>query len=127
MKPAQISLLFVDDSDMDVELAVRMLKREGFALTWARVEDEAGLRSALAQATPDVILSDFSMPLFSGTDALRVARELQPAVPFIFLSGSIGEDRAHQARGQGVSDCIEKGDIEALAMALRRVLEAHSE
>jgi CheY-like chemotaxis protein len=121
-----VNILFVDDSEMDAELAARMLKRKGFALSWSRVEDEAGMRRALAQATPDVILSDFSMPLFSGPDALRVARELMPGVPFVFLSGSIGEERARQARSEGASDCVEKGDTEALAAALRQVLGAQT-
>jgi CheY-like chemotaxis protein len=71
--------------------------RAGRADPHRRVTSEAALRAALADEVPDIILSDFSMPGFSGQDALRIARELVPDTPFLFVSGTIGEELAIEA------------------------------
>ncbi|HEX6267180.1 MAG TPA: response regulator, partial [Burkholderiales bacterium] len=97
MNRSSVDVLFIEDSQDDVELAVRALSRDGLAATFNRVESADGLRRALANVVPDVILSDFSMPNFDGIQALRLARELAPAVPFIFVSGTIGEEVAIEA------------------------------
>jgi diguanylate cyclase (GGDEF)-like protein len=80
------------------------------------------MRDALAAARPDAILSDFSMPNFGGLDALRLARELMPETPFIFVSGTIGEERAIEAIRMGATDYILKGSMGRLGTAVRRAL-----
>src|SRR6185312_2666592 len=77
---------------------------------------------AIAAARPDAVLSDFSMPNFSGLDALRLARELIPETPFIFVSGTIGEERAIEAIRSGATDYILKGSMGRLSTAVRRAL-----
>src|SRR5918999_1087534 len=88
-----VNILFIEDSEHDVELAVRTLERDGLQASWRQVATEPTLKEALAAALPDVIVSDFSMPGFDGLLALRISRQLAPAVPFIFVSGTIGEER----------------------------------
>lgn len=114
----------MDDSDIDVELALRVLKQGRLQAEWQRVDREDALRRALAQSQPDVILSDFSMPLFDGARALRVVHEVAPRVPFIFLSGTIGGDRAAEAMRLGAAAYVEKGDAPRLLAVLMRVLDA---
>ena len=81
------------------------------------------MRAALAAALPDVILSDFSLPQFDGMSALAVAREVAPDVPFIFLSGTIGEERAIEALKCGAIDYVLKTNPKRLVPAVQRALE----
>jgi diguanylate cyclase (GGDEF)-like protein len=117
---ARLNLLFVEDSAQDVELALRALKRDGVEAAWRRVDSELAMRAALSEAQPDVILSDFSMPQFDGLLALRLAREVAPHVPFIFLSGTIGEERAIEAIRMGATDYILKSSMRRLGTAVKR-------
>jgi CheY-like chemotaxis protein len=121
MQKIKLKVLFVDDCDADVELALRLLKQRGFEIAWDRVEMEGDMRRLLTESPPQLILSDFSMPCFEGALALRVARELAPQVPFVFLSGSIGEKRAAEAMQLGAAGYVEKGNIDQLDGILRRV------
>jgi diguanylate cyclase (GGDEF)-like protein len=124
---APISLLFVEDSKEDVELALRALKRDGLEARPRHIDSEPALREALAASQPDAILSDFSMPGFDGLHALRIARELAPQVPFIFVSGTIGEERAIEAIRMGATDYILKSSMRRLGTAVRRALSEAAE
>jgi diguanylate cyclase len=117
---ARLNLLFVEDSAQDVELALRALQRDGVEAAWRRVDSEPAMRAALSEAPPDVIVSDFSMPQFDGLLALRLAREVAPHVPFIFLSGTIGEERAIEAIRMGATDYVLKGSMRRLGTAVKR-------
>jgi diguanylate cyclase (GGDEF)-like protein/PAS domain S-box-containing protein len=117
-----VNMLFVEDSPDDVELALRSLKSDGIRAQWRRVDCEPGLRQALAGVKPDAILSDFSMPGFDGLRALRIARELTPDVPFIFVSGTIGEERAIEAIRAGATDYVLKNNMRRLGTAVKRAL-----
>jgi diguanylate cyclase (GGDEF)-like protein len=123
--PAQISvrLLFIEDEKLEVELATRQLRRDGLAHESMRVETEQELRDSLHAFAPDLILSDFSLPQFDGLSALRIVREVAADVPFIFLSGTIGEERAIGALRSGAVDYVIKGNLARLAPAIRRALE----
>jgi len=123
-----LCVLFVEDSEVDVELAVLELERDGFEVRWERVDIELDLRRALTTANgPQIILSDYSMPAFDGLSALRIARELRPDLPFIFISGTIGEERAISSIHSGATDYILKGNIRRLATAVRRALRDSKE
>ncbi|MGH8687742.1 MAG: putative bifunctional diguanylate cyclase/phosphodiesterase [Burkholderiales bacterium] len=122
MTPEAIKLLFIEDSELDVELATRAIQKEGFDVAARRVELEADMRRALAEDPPHAILSDFSMPRFDGINALRVAREIAPLVPFIFVSGTIGEERAIEAIRLGATDYVLKNNMRRLGTAVRRAL-----
>lgn len=117
-----IDVLFIEDAELDVELAVRELERGGFEVRWTRVEDEPALRRSLESGQPHIVLSDYSMPRFDGMTALRVVRELAPGVPFIFMSGTIGEERAIESMRSGATDYILKNDMRRLAPAVQRAV-----
>ena len=104
MTDAPVNLLFIEDSRDDVQLALLALERDGLRPSWKHVATEAELRKALNSSTPDAILSDFSMPDFDGLAALKIARDFAPRVPFIFVSGTIGEERAIEAIRLGATD-----------------------
>ncbi|TAK40826.1 MAG: response regulator, partial [Betaproteobacteria bacterium] len=117
-----VNVLFVEDAEADVELAVRALKRDGLEVSWRRVESEGMMKDALGRLKPDAILSDFAMPQFDGLHALRLARDLAPDVPFIFLSGTIGEERAIEAIRLGATDYVLKDNMRRLSTAVKRAL-----
>ena len=117
-----VRLLMVEDMPMEAEIAVRQLESGGFSCNWKRVDSEAVLRSALAEAKPDLILSDFTLPGFDGLSALEVSREVAPDTPFIFLSGTIGEERAIDALQRGAYDYVLKTHMARLVPAVRRAL-----
>ncbi|TMH45343.1 MAG: diguanylate cyclase, partial [Betaproteobacteria bacterium] len=116
------NMLFVEDSPDDVELALRSLKSDGIQAHWHRVDSEREMRRSLGGVKPDAILSDFSMPGFDGLHALRIARELTPDVPFIFVSGTIGEERAIEAIRAGATDYVLKNNMRRLGTAVKRAL-----
>ena len=118
-----IRVLSVEDSESDAELALLNLKRAGLQCISKRVETETDLREALRDFAPDIILSDFSLPQFDGLAALKVTREVAPDVPFIYVSGTIGEERAVTALHSGAVDYLLKGNLTRLAPAVRRALD----
>lgn len=115
-------ILMVEDNPLDAELAIRELRRGGVECDVVRVDTEAALRERLSTAPPDVILADYNLPGFNGLDALRIARELAPELPFIFVSGSLGEERAVEALREGAADYIVKDRPARLAAAVLRAL-----
>jgi diguanylate cyclase (GGDEF)-like protein/PAS domain S-box-containing protein len=117
-----VRLVVVEDMPTEAEIAVRQLEAGGFSCNWKRVESESALRRALDEARPDLILSDFTLPGFDGLSALDVARELAPHTPFIFLSGTIGEERAIEALQRGAYDYVLKTNMARLVPAVRRAL-----
>ncbi|HSV52186.1 MAG TPA: response regulator, partial [Burkholderiaceae bacterium] len=116
-------MVLIEDEAVDAEIVAQALHRAGFACTCRRVDTEEHLRQELGQRLPDVILSDFSMPRFNGIDALHLAHQLCPDVPFIFVSGTIGEHNAIKALKGGATDYVLKHDLGRLAPAVRRSLE----
>ncbi|HWZ62758.1 MAG TPA: EAL domain-containing protein [Steroidobacteraceae bacterium] len=122
-KDAKLRLLLVEDSTADAELAIRRLQQAGYECSFERVVDEAQMRAALTARLPDIILSDFSLPQFDGVSALAIARELAPDVPFIFLSGTIGEERAIEALKSGAIDYVLKSNPKRLVPAVKRALQ----
>jgi diguanylate cyclase (GGDEF)-like protein len=115
-------VLLVEDVDYEAELVINQLRRAGLRFDWRRVETEEDLRSNLAEFLPDIILSDFNLPQFDGISALRVVRDVAPAAPFIFVSGTIGEERAIDALHAGAADYVLKNNLLRLAPAVRRAL-----
>lgn len=118
-----MKVLLVEDEAHDAELAMRTLRRAGLDCTGLRVDTEDAFLAALHEFEPDVILSDFSMPLFDGMSALVIARQQMPDTPFIFVSGTIGEEHAINALRSGATDYVLKGNLARLAPAIERALE----
>lgn len=119
-----LRVLLVDDSAADVALNVRALTDLGRPIVTETVCSETALREALLRFMPDIILSDFSMPGFSGQQALEVAREMTPDIPFIYVSGTIGEELAIEAMQRGASDYVLKDNLRRLKPAIERALQA---
>jgi PAS domain S-box-containing protein len=117
-----LHILFVEDNPQDTELALRELRRAGFLPEWSRVETEAAFLAQLNPA-PDVILSDFKMPQFDGLQALRLLLERKLEIPFIIVSGTIGEDTAVEAMKLGATDYLLKDRLARLGPAVQRALE----
>jgi diguanylate cyclase (GGDEF)-like protein len=117
-----VRLLFVEDVDSDAELAVRRLRKDGVECTYKRIETESAFVEALRENGYDIILSDFSLPQFDGMSALALARRESPDVPFVFVSGTIGEERAIEALRCGAVDYVLKSNLKRLAPAVTRAL-----
>jgi signal transduction histidine kinase len=123
-----LRILMVEDSPEDAELLSDQLLDAGLEATFRRVEGESALRAALREFAPDIVLSDLSMPEFSGHQALRVLREHSSSVPFIFVSGTIGEETAVEALRDGANDYIIKHNPTRLPSAVvRAIREARTE
>ncbi len=117
-----LKVLLVEDSSADETLIVRSLRELPFALDHQRVASEDALRAALTDFAPDVILSDFSMPGFSGQHALELVMTHAPDVPFLFVSGTIGEELAIDALRSGAVDYVLKDNLRRLPSAVERAL-----
>jgi PAS domain S-box-containing protein len=115
-----LQLLIVEDSEDDALLLLRELQKSGYEPSWERVDTSEAMTTALAARQWDVIVSDFSMPRFSGLDALRMVRESGLDIPFIIVSGKIGEETAVEAMRCGAHDYIIKGNLARLAPAIER-------
>src|SRR6185437_13286992 len=118
-----IRVLFVEDEASEIELAAHQLRANDIAHVRQHVAAEGALRAALNDFNPTIILSDFSMPGFSGLRALEIARECAPEVPFLFVSGTIGEERAIEALRRGAVDYVLKSNLARLGAAVQRALE----
>ncbi|WP_252272504.1 response regulator [Pseudomonas subflava] len=117
-----ISVLFIEDSSHDAELAQLALERSGFVLDIELVYSHAGVVEALQRREFDLILADFILPGFSGSQALQEARRLAPQTPFIFLSGVYGEENAVNMMRSGAIDYVLKQNLGLLPKAVTRAL-----
>jgi len=118
-----LHVLIVEDAEDDALLLVRELRRGGFEPAFERVDTPDALRAALARQEWDILFADYSMPHFSGTAALALVRERELDLPFIFVSGTIGEDTAVEAMRAGAQDYVTKGNLKRLLPAVERELQ----
>ena len=121
VKP-RLRVLMVEDFAPDAELIALELSRGGYAVTWERVETAESMKAALANASWDVVLSDYSLPAFSGLAALQVMQDTAADMPFIVVSGTIGEEAAVLALKAGASNFLVKGHLARLLPAIAREL-----
>lgn len=120
MKPLRV--LVVEDREDDALLLVDELEQAGYDLHWKRVETADEMREALLADPYDLVVSDWSMPRFSGIDAFQVLKDVGLDLPFIIVSGTIGEDIAVKALKSGVHDFMTKGMFARLGPAVEREL-----
>ncbi len=118
-----LRVLIVEDSEADALLLVRELRRGGYDVAFERTDTLESLIDALDHREWDLVVSDYTMPHLSGTDALETVREKNLDLPFIFASGTIGEDIAVAALKQGASDYVFKGNLKRLVPAIERELK----
>jgi two-component sensor histidine kinase len=124
--PERLRVLLVEDSEEDAMLIERSLRKGSFEVEALRVETRAALLEALDAGGWDVVVSDYNLPGFSGTEALALVRERDEDMPFIVVSGAVGEERAVELMRLGAHDYIMKDSLMRLAPAVEReVAEAH--
>src|SRR2546425_6901263 len=117
-----LRVLLAEDVAADAELEIREIKRAGLRVSHRIVDSEKDFIRALREFAPDVILSDFSMPQFDGMEALRLAKELAPDIPFIFVSGTLGEEYAIRALKNGATDYVVKSNLVRLFATVESAL-----
>lgn len=118
-----LKVLIVEDSDDDAALILRELRCGGYEPTFERVETEAAMRDALARGPWQVVISDYFIPRFGALDALRVVKHSGLDLPFLIVSGSIGEEIAVAAMKAGAHDYLMKGNLTRLSPAIDRELK----
>jgi diguanylate cyclase (GGDEF)-like protein/PAS domain S-box-containing protein len=118
----RIKVLLVEDRPEDAEMLLREMRQCGLDVDSRQVDGAAEYEEALTVFAPDLILSDYTLPGFDGTDALRMAQLRRPDTPFIFVSGTIGEERAIHALKQGAVDYVLKENRARLVPAIERAL-----
>jgi len=117
-----LRILVIEDSDFDADLMIMRLKKEGFVFEFERVQTKEEYLSAL-NPDLDIILSDWSLPQFSGLLALKLLREKGYDIPFLIISGSIGEEAALEALRLGAFDYILKDRPDRLGQAIRNAMD----
>jgi len=123
MMETGVRILFVEDSREDAELEERELRTSGLLFQSKRVWTRDECARALREFKPDVVISDYSMPDMDGLGALEISKRICPEVPFIFVSGTIGEERAVESLKLGATDYVIKGRLKGLPIKIRRALK----
>ena len=118
-----VRILFVEDSQDDVELQLRRLRDAGLEPQWDRVQTEEALRAALDDESWQIALVDYNIPGFSGIEALHLIAELAPDLPAITVSGSIDEDTAVATMAAGAVDYVLKDNLTRLPQAVQRSVD----
>jgi len=123
----ELKVLILEDSIHDLELIREQLSDAGYKLDITHVENEVKFRSSLLENSYDIILSDFQLPGFNAFGSLQISNEICPEVPFICVSGSIGEETAIELLKLGAVDYVLKDKPERLPFAIKRALEEAKE
>ena len=117
-----LRVLIVEDHEDDIALMVQELCRGGFAPAFERVETPSSMAASLKKESWDLVLSNYSMPRFSGPEVLRLLRGISPDIPLIIISGAVGEETAVEAVVGGADDYVMKSNLTRLVPAVRRAL-----
>lgn len=126
-KQRQVKILHLEDKDDDAELAMLELRRGGVPFSLRRVGTREAFLRELEDYSPELIISDYTLPAYDGLSALTEARQKCPDVPFIFLSGTIGEDFAIETLKRGATDYVLKSRLSRLVPAVNRSLQIAGE
>jgi len=122
-----LQILHIEDSEADFELVGHLLAKDGLNCQMKRVETRSQVFDELQNNSYDLILTDCKLPNFSGLHALEIARALRPEVPFVFVSGTIGEETAIESLRNGATDYVLKDHLSRLVPAVRRALAESEE
>ncbi len=125
--PETLRILFLEDSPNDAELAVATLEESGYPCEWERVETREDFLNRLDAPDYDLILADYSLPSFDGVTALNLFLERGFDIPFILISGTLGEERAVESMKAGATDYVLKQHISRLGSVVRRALSEKAE
>src|SRR5262245_6194411 len=117
-----LRVLVVEDSEFDAQVMVNLLRKGGYAVTSQRVEDAEGMSAALNTGSWQLVLADYNLPAFSAPAALKLLQDSGLDLPFIIVSGGIGEDIAVACMKAGAHDYLMQGNLHRLAPAVEREL-----
>jgi DNA-binding NtrC family response regulator len=123
----ELRILILEDKDTDAELMERELRKGGLSFFSKRVETKEDFMRELKVFAPHLILSDYKLPSFNGSSALAIARQQCPEVPFVFVSGTIGEELAIETLKEGATDYVLKERLARLVPAANRALREAEE
>jgi PAS domain S-box-containing protein len=123
----ELRILILEDVPTDTELVEYELRKAEISFSSKRVETREDFIKALEEYAPDLILSDHTLPSFDGMEALKIAKEKSPDVPFIFVTGSLGEEGAIETLKSGATDYVLKDNLSRLAPSVRRALREAEE
>ena len=123
MEQQPIRILLLEDSEIDAELLAAHLSKAQLGFTLKRVYNRRDFVAALESGGHDIVLADYSLPDFDGLSALNISTVLQPDLPFIFVSGVVGEEFATNALKRGATDYVVKRNLTRLSTAVERALE----
>ncbi|MEA3193505.1 MAG: diguanylate cyclase [Betaproteobacteria bacterium] len=118
----RLRVLHVEDNPLDAQLIARAFADAGYDVHWLRAETEAEYESALA-ASPEVVIADYHLPQFTGLRALEILKRAKLEIPFILVSGTVGEEKAVEAIRLGADDYLLKDRLGRLSSAVERALE----
>src|SRR5258705_3959908 len=125
--PHELTILHLEDDRRDAELVRETLAADGIIADVECVDSESGYVCALKRRKFDLILADYSLPSFDGGTALAIANKRAPGIPFIFVSGSLGEEVAIESLKSGATDYVLKHRLQRLSHAVYRAIEERSE
>jgi PAS domain S-box-containing protein len=124
---AEAKILILEDDKSDADLLCRELKKSGLVFKYEVVQTRVTFEKALEQFRPDIIISDYSLPSFDAVTAFRIKQNTHPLIPFIIVSGTIGEENAVELIKEGVTDYASKGKLFALSVKIERALKEAEE
>ncbi|HXH98970.1 MAG TPA: response regulator [Sphingobacteriaceae bacterium] len=127
MKKRNLKILILEDNESDADLLQRELRKSGLNFTSEIVQARDTFEIALDTFKPDIILSDYSLPSFDGVSAFRIKQSIYPDIPFIIVSGIIGEESAVELIKNGVTDYVLKDKLFALTPKIHRALKETEE
>ncbi len=127
VREPELRILILEDLAADIELLRHELRRSRLAFTTECVDTEEGFILALTEFNPDLILADYSLPTFDGLSALALAQKTLPDVPFIFVSGTLGEETAIETLKRGATDYVLKQRLQRLVPSVKRALREAQE
>src|SRR6266702_3778946 len=119
---ATLRVLIVEDSEFDAQMLVSILRKAGYEVIFERVESAAAFQAALSAKLWDLVLADYNLPEFNAPAALKILQDSGLDLPFIIVSGGIGEDIAVSAMKAGAHDYLMKDNLTRLAPAVEREL-----
>jgi PAS domain S-box-containing protein len=123
----ELRILILEDEAADAQLMEREFKKTGMRFVSERVENREQFTKAIEQFSPDIILADYKLPAYDGLSALAFCRERLPEIPFIFVSGAIGEEQAIETLKKGATDYVFKNRLSKLVPAVQRALKEKRE
>ncbi|MBM4331862.1 MAG: response regulator [Deltaproteobacteria bacterium] len=118
----ELRILILEDVSADAELMEREIRQAGFEFASRRVETKGTFLKELGDFAPDLILADYKLPSFDGLSALAIAQEKCPDIPFLFISGTVGEELAIETLKRGATDYVLKQGLSRLGPAVNRAL-----